>query len=72
MKPNLYVRCMDGKVVGIIMPDELGENLPKEPRGEGWYAVQWPVNPHFTGEYIITEMFDKALQQPEFIKEVAR
>jgi hypothetical protein len=50
---NLYAEIIDGEVRGLIMPDAYGELTAAEPAGEGWHAVRWPVNPHFTGERTI-------------------
>lgn len=55
---NLYAEIVDGRVRKLILPDEVTLELPAEPAGANWYAVRWPVNPHFTGERMITEMIE--------------
>lgn len=50
----------------LIMPDECGIMHHAAPKGWGWYAIKWPVNPHFTGETGILEMLNQvAREHPE-------
>lgn len=67
-KYNLYAHISDnGDVAEIIMPNELGELTAPAPLGENWFAVCWPVNPHFTGETMIREMIGEAFPTREKI-----
>ncbi len=61
MKTNLYVEIQEKKCLSVIMPDENGEMQIPEPEGDDWYAVQWPTNPHFTGDWRIMEMINKSI-----------
>lgn len=55
---NLYARIVNEKVAELIMPDSYGQLTAECPTGRNWYAVKWPLNPHFTGETMITMMID--------------
>ncbi len=56
MTPNLYAKISpDGRVDQLLMPSDNGD-LPEAPIGEGWYGVQWPTNPNFTGERMVREI----------------
>lgn len=58
MNANLYAKISAiGRVEELILPGPCGE-LPAEPKGVGWFAVQWPTSPHFTGERLIVEMIE--------------
>lgn len=56
---NVYARFdADWRVTDLLMPDDDGAlNMPA-PVGEGWFAVAWPVNPHFTGEYTLRSLLE--------------
>lgn len=56
---NMYAMVVDGKVQKLLLPTENGV-MPREPKGDHWYAVQWPTNPHFTGERMIAEMIEQS------------
>jgi hypothetical protein len=58
---NLYAhRLRNGQFDRIIMPDKCGKLDSPAPKSDGWYAVKWPVNPHFTGESGILEMLNQS------------
>ncbi|MEA3224758.1 MAG: hypothetical protein U9Q07_02325 [Planctomycetota bacterium] len=53
---NLYAHFTGARCDNIIMPDEYGALAPTGPAGDNWYAVAWPVNPHFTGRGGVMEI----------------
>lgn len=55
---NLYLKANGGKFTEVIMPNEYGEMEADIPDGEGWYAVKWPLNPHFTGATTILSILN--------------
>ena len=55
---NLFAEIIGGRVRALIMPSAAGE-LPAAPSGDGWHAVAWPCNPHFTGESTIREILEE-------------
>lgn len=55
---NLYVKFVNNRVEKLIMPDSYGQLVATAPTGQNWYAVKWPVNPHFTGERMLAEMLN--------------
>lgn len=70
---NLYAHQRpDGTFDRLIMPsddfDNYGQLTAPEPTGPGWYAVQWPLNPHFTGEDMILERINMLWPNRERIK----
>lgn len=54
--PNLYARIEDGRVTQLVMPNAAGALEGPAPKGDAWYAVWWPVNPHDTGKHRIASM----------------
>ncbi len=54
MTPNLYAKIVGGQVRQLVMPQ--GGAVPPAPAGPDWYAVQWPTDPHNTGERTIRAM----------------
>lgn len=54
-KPN-------GRFDKLIMPGDDGRMRGDPPKGWGWYAVRWPVNPHNTGARMILEMLNAAVR----------
>lgn len=55
---NLYAQFTEGRVTDIIMPNEYGEMTAPCPVGLGWYAIHWPLNPHFTGESCLYHLLE--------------
>lgn len=58
---NLYALIDGESVLDLILPDEATLTLPPAPTADGWFAVRWPVNPHFTGRSGIRIMLEAAL-----------
>lgn len=51
-----------GQFDKLIMPDAEGVMQEPAPTGWNWYAIHWPVNPHFTGENMILDMLNERLR----------
>ncbi len=58
MQPNLYARIARGIVLELRMPAPDGTLDAPAPRGEEWFAITWPVNPHDTGEKRIASIIE--------------
>ena len=58
MNINLYAKIVNNETVDLVMPDAYGEMKADVPTGANWYCVQWPLNPHFTGETAIKMMLN--------------
>lgn len=60
---NLYAKKENGHYTEVIMPDQCGEMKQPAPTGEGWYAVRWPLNPHFTGSAGILCILNSSIEE---------
>ena len=58
IKYNLFAKIVDNKVIDIIMPDMHGQMDEEAPGKLNWYAIKWPVNPHFTGKSKLIVMIE--------------
>ena len=58
---NLYARRNNGRFDRIVMCNEetlTFESEPHEVKYGNWFAIAWPLNPHFTGEGMIMQMLN--------------
>jgi hypothetical protein len=80
MKPNLYARIARGIVLELRMPAPDGTIAEPIVRKDGpapaldepqWFAIEWPVNPHDTGERNIRLMLERGWHTTRWAREDA-